>query len=691
MGNEMEQAADAILQAAQEASLDELSEIEVDGDGSSSLSEIEYRDNPQDEETEASDDRSNESDEENDSEAETDRLEQSPNLVRTHKDIVLSSANDGQIYERSPSKLNNQILADDQGDDEEEDVLSDDDISLHESHKSSVQGDTAEPITVATSLEDSSGEGKRTLSAVDADTRKRKRSIMAGSGLDNDIEEPLRKRTGSIMTPGDDYAVEDEEQPDEEGDTSNPISGNISGEEGGENEEDVPDEVEEPAVAEEAPETTEITVSPKKRGRKKKKPVENGVNSHDEEQEAPLEETTAVNGDDEIVENDGDEAEAAMKNEEELERKRIALEQLGAIERQFATFRDRLYDEGLEQLNREEAMLREDKPTHPEYLAMMKCIDARRDERFRISEKLREYELQALGNYAVARRSQILVQYQQDARDIREKKLEQLGQQWYEIQHDRRSYAGSVPDYTLKFPTRRSQQIMNQVAYGNEVSILSGIAKYVGFPAAPPMTPATDAELEEDLQKMGRAKQPHAAQPAGLPFQELAALRMAGSTSRFKPAEEQFIEQTPWANPQHPSHAHLLQRQTSAQQAPRTSSPFSQTAQPRRHSDQLDPASGTFSSSAVNGAAFNTQASGQLSPRTSVSNTSHTLSTTTMPQDNRPASFSPLMTRPKMEESSKVNGIQHASIVPGVVFVDKPREFPPEVRREQAPPSISHF
>jgi hypothetical protein len=162
-----------------------------------------------------------------------------------------------------------------------------------------------------------------------------------------------------------------------------------------------------------------------------------------------------------------------------------------------------LYDEGLEQLNHEEAMLREDKPTHPEYLAMMRCIDARREERFRISEKLREYELQTLGNYAVARRSQILVQYQQDVRAIRENKLEQLGTQWYEIQHDRRSYAGSVPDYTLKFPTRRSQQIVNQVAYSNEVSILSGIAKYVGFPAAPPMAPATDAELEEDLQKMG--------------------------------------------------------------------------------------------------------------------------------------------------------------------------------------------
>jgi hypothetical protein len=154
-------------------------------------------------------------------------------------------------------------------------------------------------------------------------------------------------------------------------------------------------------------------------------------------------------------------------------------------------------------LNKEEAMLRLDKPTHPEYLAMMKCIDSRRDDKLRISEKLREYELKSLKTSAVARRSQILVQYQQEVRDIRERKLELLGKQWYEIQHDRRSYAGSVPDYTIKFPTRRSQQMQNQVAYSTEVSILSGVAKYVGFPAAPPMATATEAELADDLAKMG--------------------------------------------------------------------------------------------------------------------------------------------------------------------------------------------
>lgn len=148
-------------------------------------------------------------------------------------------------------------------------------------------------------------------------------------------------------------------------------------------------------------------------------------------------------------------------------------------------------------------MLRQDHPTHPDLLEQMKPVEARRDERIRVAEKLREYELQTLKTYAVARRSQILIQYRQEAREIRETKMEQLGKQWYEIQHDRRNYSTGVPEYTLNYPTRRSQQVQNQVAYSNEVSILSGIAKHVGFPAAPSMSQATPAELEEDFEKMG--------------------------------------------------------------------------------------------------------------------------------------------------------------------------------------------
>lgn len=148
-------------------------------------------------------------------------------------------------------------------------------------------------------------------------------------------------------------------------------------------------------------------------------------------------------------------------------------------------------------------MLKQSKPTHPHLVAMIKCLDAKRDERIRVADKRRELDLQTLRISAVAVRSQILSQYQQEVRESREQHLEQVGKQWYEIQHDRRSYAGGVPDYTIKFPTKRTQQLHNQIAYSTEVSVLAGVSKYVGFPAAPPMRPASLQEVEEDFAKMG--------------------------------------------------------------------------------------------------------------------------------------------------------------------------------------------
>ncbi|RDW60217.1 hypothetical protein BP5796_11823 [Coleophoma crateriformis] len=637
----------------------DLSDVEDGDDSSSSLSELGEPDAEQEEGTFSYETGDNgdaediEDVEDNASEASTERLEDSPRKARQTQDLILNA--NSHLIERSPSKLKHHITMEDLQAEEEEGLNSEDEnddaiVSENESVGSSDhdEREREEPVTTATTLEDSSSEGKKSASINDLDSKKRKRSIMAGSGLD--FEEPVRKRTGSVMTPGDDYAIEDEEPHDDEVDTSNPISGNDSADEGANAQDNVGE-----AAAEELPERIELPPSPKspkKRGRRKKKGVQNGIHAHGDYTDSAVQadalangENDAKQGDEDIVENDvDDEAEAALRNEEELEKKRTALDQLGAIEKQFATFRDRLYEERLEQLNREEAMLRQDKPTHPHFLTMMQCIDARRDLRIRNSENLRKYELQTLRNYAVARRSQILVQYHQDVREIREKKLEQLGKQWYEIQHDRRIYAGSVPDYTLKFPTKRNQQLVQQIAYNNEVSLLSGIAKYVGFPAAPPMAPTTDAELADDLEKMGRPKHPLIAlQRQSFPLQELAGLRT--SSTSLKPAEEQFIEQTPWANPQHPSHAHLLQRQTSAQQTPRTISPFSHTqVQPRRHSTQHGgPVSGTFStnnSSQLQHSVGGPATGGRISPHNPFTSAhSHTIAPS--PLGSRQPSLSP--------------------------------------------------
>lgn len=77
----------------------------------------------------------------------------------------------------------------------------------------------------------------------------------------------------------------------------------------------------------------------------------------------------------------------------------------------------------------------------------------------------------------------------------------------------------------------------------------------------------------------------------------------AAESARYKPAEEQFIEQHIWANPQHPIHA--VHRQSSAQQVTRTSSPFinpsgSTRRQPHQTNGGGTPAIGTFSTAASN-------------------------------------------------------------------------------------------
>lgn len=319
----MEQAADAIIQAANEiASLSELAGGDPDPETSSSLSEMEYKDSHMEDEGELSDVANSQSEEDNDSEAETERLEESPNKIRAHKDIVLNQSN-----------LHHQLIVDNDQDEEDDDLLSDESLSTSGSPKSSVHDEAGPELpTAPTSLEDSTSDTKRTLSVTELDSRKRKRSIMAGSGLDDD-EEPLRKRTGSIMTPGDDFAIEDEEQLEEDEedlDVSNPISGTISGDEGGEDQDEaIAEEVDEAIVAEEeepAPEAPEVPLSPKRRGRKKRKTLENGVDSHEDDPELlPDADPTMQNGQDhvehneeEVAENEGDdEAEAAARNEEE--------------------------------------------------------------------------------------------------------------------------------------------------------------------------------------------------------------------------------------------------------------------------------------------------------------------------------------------------------------------------------------
>lgn len=321
------------------------------GDGSSSLSDIEDKEAEQDELDEIDDlDSENEDESDaNDSEAETERLENSPQYQRKPKDVVLSSQAETRTYDRSPSKLQHQFNDDeeDEEDDNDLDNLSDDDGSLAESTKSiGMEGVEQDPTTATTSLEDSSGEGKGSMATMDNASKKRKRSLLPERGLADasvleELEEPARKRTGSIAAGGDDYAIDDTISVNGDAETSNPISGDISDAESNDlqddEDEDIRDNAQDDVGLEDEADETPIKVdnsrakSERKKGWKKRGGSDN-PDAEGEDANNGLASVEAVHDaadgedHDETVDVDVDEAEMALKNEEE---RRFSYAQIG--------------------------------------------------------------------------------------------------------------------------------------------------------------------------------------------------------------------------------------------------------------------------------------------------------------------------------------------------------------------------
>lgn len=163
----------------------------------------------------------------------------------------------------------------------------------------------------------------------------------------------------------------------------------------------------------------------------------------------------------------------------------------------------RIYDERISKLNRELDLLSGPNPTHPEYLRQLECVQRHRDAKIHYEQTLYRYRMQALMNKSLAERSQIHSTFFQRIRDTREKHSSSVSKLFYSIQHDRFKAEEISPHHTIPFPTRRSQQIAHQTAYNQEVSVMAGVAKYVGFPAAPTLAPARPSEIEEDMEKMG--------------------------------------------------------------------------------------------------------------------------------------------------------------------------------------------
>ncbi|EHA21564.1 hypothetical protein ASPNIDRAFT_193828, partial [Aspergillus niger ATCC 1015] len=462
---------------------------------------------------------------ENDSEAETERIEDSPNF-RSKTNIVVSATG----YEPSPSKLAQSTTYDDVEDDEEH---------VADDSPSKPRAKTTRTVEVA---DDTPGLEDSALSESTGKKRKRLESGDEG-GMEIDEEDlPPQKRRGSVKSdlsdpPPDDIVL-----------TPEPMD-------------EPPKLVEEDIATDDVPESTLPAVPAK--GKRAKKGKRKGRKTRDVDDEADngaLETGAEADdvGDDDAAERgeDADDGEAAAAKLEEESKRISAMDSLAVLEREFATLRDKIYDERISKLNRELEMLDAKNPTHPEYLRQLECIGRYRDTKIKYEQTLFQYRMKALLNKSLAERAQAHSTFFQRTRDIREKHSSAISKQFYSIQHDRFKTDEISPQHYIPFPTRRSQQIAHQTAYNQEVSVMAGVAKYVGFPAAPALSAARPSELDEDLEKMGISIEPRVPTSQSQSTLPRGAMPAMSSNVYRTAAEEAFLEQTPWANPQHPIHQH---------------------------------------------------------------------------------------------------------------------------------------
>lgn len=201
-------------------------------------------------------------------------------------------------------------------------------------------------------------------------------------------------------------------------------------------------------------------------------------------------------------EEQGEEIEA--KTKEERLRKQPASTAFDDIAKQFASYRQKAQNDRLAEIDAELAMLttRGD-CKHPEYLRQVACVDARYAKQVDETRAYRKFKTESIRRTTLGERSQLHSQYYQHARELRESVMVELGEDWYRIQKERRQANQSNDElYMRKFQTKKSLQIRHQAKYNQEVSVLSGVAKYVGFPAAPDIIGAEGDAMDDDLRAM---------------------------------------------------------------------------------------------------------------------------------------------------------------------------------------------
>lgn len=209
-----------------------------------------------------------------------------------------------------------------------------------------------------------------------------------------------------------------------------------------------------------------------------------------------------------------------LLNAERAQKRQAAVASLTEIEVEFAKLRDRyvdlhaigalwailmhicyrLHEDRIVRLSAEIELCLQGR--HPELSAVYEQIARARDERIRLAETHRRYRRRCIENQTRSYRSHWHQQFCKNVANLRAKMMSETTETWYRINRERRAMDAMVPFYGYRLSDKRAALVRQRQAQYQEVAILTGLSKYVGFPAAPDIKSASADEIAEDLEAL---------------------------------------------------------------------------------------------------------------------------------------------------------------------------------------------
>ncbi|KAK9373977.1 Sds3-like-domain-containing protein [Lipomyces chichibuensis] len=187
-------------------------------------------------------------------------------------------------------------------------------------------------------------------------------------------------------------------------------------------------------------------------------------------------------------------------DEERAQKRKAAVTSLTEIEVEFAKLRDRLHDDKIARLQAEIEMCLDG--THPELATVYDELAEARDLRIKLADAHRKYRRRCIENQTRSYRTHIHQQLYKNNANLRAAMIQETTETWYKVNRERRAMDTVVPFYGYKIPEKRSVIFRQRQAQYNEIALLTGIAKYIGFPAAPEIKSATADEVAEDMEAL---------------------------------------------------------------------------------------------------------------------------------------------------------------------------------------------